>query len=122
MIQKIKSIIPVTALFALVPVAAFAQEYFGEVDTFFKNIGKFIDGVLIPLVFTLALLVFLWGMFKFFILGGDNEEARAKGKRLILWSIIGFVMMVSIWGIVNVVSSGLIPDTQPPKLPGTPTL
>ena len=54
-----------------------------------------IPGVtLIPMVFALSLLIFIWGMFKFFILGGANDEDRAKGKQLIIWAIIGFVLMV----------------------------
>ncbi len=101
------------------------QPYFGKVDSFFTNIVGFIDGVLIPFVFALALLIFIWGMFRFFILGGDNEDERAKGKQLILWSIIGMVIMVSIWGIVNVVAEGLfgtVTGGQVPTLPKTPTL
>jgi len=112
----------VSAVF-LLPVIASAQ-YFGEVDTLFGNALGFINNILIPFLFTLALLVFVYGMFKFFILGGDNEEERGKGKQLLMWAIIGFVLMISIWGIVNMLSDGIFGDfnDRVPDLPGTPTL
>lgn len=120
--QTYTAITAYIAVLFLLPFATFAQEYFGEVDTFFINIGGFIDNILIPLLFTLALLVFLFGMFKYFILGGGNESEREKGKQLIMYSLIGFVLMVSIWGIVNIIAGGLFGTATPPTIPGTPTL
>ncbi len=45
-------------------------------------------------------------MFQYFIMGGANEEKRDQGKQLMLWGVIGFVMMVSIYGLVNVIAEG----------------
>ena len=108
----------------LTPLFLFAAEpYFGEVDTFFGRVNGFIEDILIPLIFTVALVVFLFGMFKYFILGGDSDTEREKGRNLMVWSLIGFVLMVSIWGIVNMLAGGLFgTNNQPPRLPGTPTL
>lgn len=97
------------------PAISFAQ--LGTIDTFFNKIIGFINNILIPLIFGLALLVFIYGVYKYFILGGSNEEEQKKGKQLVLWAVIGFVLMVSIWGIVNIIAGGLFPDTQPPILP-----
>ena len=102
--KKITSSLTVLALIVL-PSVAFAQ--FGEIDNFISKISLFIQNRLIPLVFAVALLMFIWGMFKFFILGGDDEENRGKGKQLMLYSIAGFVLMVSIFGIVNLIANGL---------------
>lgn len=107
------------ALFAL-PVMAFAQ--FGDVDAFFLDINQFINGVLVPLVFAIAFLVFIWGVFNFFILGGGDEEKQKKGKSLMLYAIIGFVLMVSVWGVVNLISGGLgFDDEEIQNIPNTPT-
>lgn len=100
----------------ILPVVAAAQN-FGQIDTFFGKITGFINATLIPLVFALALLVFIYGMFNYFILGGASEDSREKGKQLIMWSVIGFVFMVSIWGIVNMLAGGIFPDNTPPKMP-----
>jgi hypothetical protein len=36
---------------------------------------------------------------------GGVEGKVEKGHQLMLWGIIGFVVMISLWGLVNVVSS-----------------
>ena len=64
-----------------------------------------INSVFIPVLFALAFRVFLWGVAKAYIFShGDSAEVE-KGHQLILWGIIGFVVMVSLWGLVNVVSN-----------------
>jgi len=97
------------ALYAILPIAVSAQEFDGSGDIagFFDGIMAFINDILIPLVFALALIVFMWGMFRFFILGGHNEDDKEKGKSLMLWAIVGFVLMVSIFGVVNLIAGGL---------------
>ena len=109
-----------TALTALLPVAAFAQ--FGEVNDFFQKILVFINNTLVPLIFALALLMFLWGVFKFFILGGD-DDSRQDGKKFMIWGILAFVMMVSVWGIVNALAGGLgfSKDENIQNIPNIPT-
>ncbi len=105
----------------LMPFIGHAQ-VFGAVGQFFIDIQTLIDTILIPLVFAIALLAFIWGMYLYFIQGGGSDDSRQKGKQLALWAVIGFVLMVSIWGIVNAVALGLFGTTAPPQLPGTPTL
>ncbi|MEZ4200646.1 MAG: pilin [Candidatus Paceibacterota bacterium] len=90
---------------AFLPAVALAQ--FGDINTFFGKITTFINDILIPLIFALALLMFIWGMFRFFIAGGHDEDAREKGKNLMLYAVVGFVLMVSIFGIVNLIANGL---------------
>ena len=80
-----------------------------------------IQTYLIPLVFALALLLFFWGMFRFFIYGGHDDEERKKGKSLMIWAVVGFVMMVSIWGIVRLITSGLgLNENNAPPIPTVP--
>jgi len=64
-----------------------------------------INGVLTPLIFAVAFITFLWGIYRYFIAGGDSDEGQKKGKQLMLYGIIGFVVMVSLWGLVNVVAT-----------------
>lgn len=67
-----------------------------------------LNTVVVPFVFALAFIVFLWGVFQAFIVGGTNEEKRKEGAKFIMWALIGFVVMISIWGLVNLTKS-LIP-------------
>lgn len=93
------------ATVVLTPVIALAQ--FGEINSFLNDISTFINGTLIPLVFAVALLVFIYGVFQYFILGGGDEGKREEGRQLMLYAIVGFVVMVSIFGIVNLIAGGL---------------
>ena len=77
-----------------------------------------LNTVVVPLVFALAFIVFLWGVFQAFILGAANEEKRKEGGKFVLWAVIGFVIMISIWGIVNLAVSALpTGDKTRPDLP-----
>lgn len=98
----------------LLPMIAGAQS--SNVDSI-QDVGKFlidlINNVAVPVIFALAFLVFIWGIFKYFIQGGHDEEARDSGKNLMLWGLIGFFVMVSVWGLVNIlVNSVRLDDTQ----------
>lgn len=96
------------ALIALTPLFAFAQSGdLGDLTSIFDAVLTFINNVLVPLVFALAFLMFIWGVFQYFILGSDDEGKRETGRSFMLYGIIGFVVMVSIWGIVNILSTGL---------------
>jgi hypothetical protein len=64
-----------------------------------------INDVLVPVIFALAFIVFLYGVAKAYIFSSGSEDAVSQGHRLILWGIIGFVVMISLWGLVNVVAS-----------------
>ncbi len=63
-----------------------------------------INGTLVPLVFAIAFIVFLWGAFQTFIQGANDDEVKTKGRNLMMWSIVGFAVMVSIWGLVNILT------------------
>lgn len=119
--MKYLSAFSLSLVVLVAPVLAFAQ--FGQINDFLDDVLTFINGTLIPIIFALALLIFIYGMFKFFILGGSDEEDRKKGQQLMLWAIIGFVLMVSIWGIVNLVAGGLgfSQDENIQNIPNVPT-
>ncbi len=60
----------------------------------------FINQFLIPLLLSFAFLMFLWGVFKYFIGGGTSAEERQEGQKYVLWSVIGFAIIFSVWGLV----------------------
>jgi len=66
----------------------------------------FVNGSLVPLFYALAFLMFLVGMVRYFFLE-QGEEGREKGKNLMLWGLIGFVVMFSVWGIVRLLLTAL---------------
>ncbi len=96
---------------AFVPALAFAQGTFAGLTDIFGGFTVLVNQVLVPLVFALAFLLFIYGVFKYVIQGGGDPDERDKGKQLMIWGIIGFVVMVSLWGIVNMLSGGVFGAT-----------
>src|SRR3989344_6963046 len=74
-----------------------------------------INGYLVPLVFTIALIVFLFGVARKYIFSNGDPNKVAEGHQIILWGIIGLVVMLSVWGLVNIVTSvfGLTGGSRP---------
>ncbi|MHB0865436.1 MAG: hypothetical protein ACYC1Y_00810 [Minisyncoccota bacterium] len=64
-----------------------------------------INFVLVPLLFAIAFIVFLYGITKAYIFSHGDPTEVGKGHRLILWGIVAFVVMISLWGLVNVVAN-----------------
>lgn len=85
---------------------------------FFNNIIEIVDVWLVQLVFTLAFLSFFWGVYKYFFQGASDEKERQKGRQFVIYGILGFVIMLSVWGIVNLVMGTLgLEDGTRPDLP-----
>lgn len=70
-----------------------------------QNLLYIINNILVPVLFAIAFLVFLYGIAKAYIFSTGDEEAVKQGHKLLLWGVIGFVVMISLWGIVNVVAN-----------------
>ena len=83
-------------------------------------VTQIINGVLVPLVFAIAFVVFIWGIFQYFIAGGHDEEAKEKGKSLMLYGLIGFFLMIAVWGLVNILLGTFNLNNGIPNLPGAP--
>ncbi|MEK7105044.1 MAG: hypothetical protein AAB868_03315 [Patescibacteria group bacterium] len=67
-------------------------------------VGCIISGSVIPLIITLALAMFIWGVIQYVI--NDQEEAKkAKGKEFMIWGIIGLTVMFGVWGLVKIVGT-----------------
>lgn len=86
-------------------------------STSFINI---INNIFIPLLFAVALLVFIYGVYKYFILGGADGKAREEGRSFVLWGVVGFTVIISVWGLVNVLMSIFNLDSG--NVPPAPTI
>jgi hypothetical protein len=77
-------------------------------------LSKAYDVVLQPvifLVFGIAFLVFIWGLVMF-IKDKDSVEGKETGKRNIIWGIIGMLIMVSVFGIINIIAGTIGADIK----------
>ena len=83
--------------------------------------------VLAYLIISLAVLVFMWGVFKYLASGGD-EEARKTGRTYIVWGIVSIAVIISVWGLVRILANSfgltnvgrtqVIPDGYGGSYPG----
>jgi hypothetical protein len=59
-----------------------------------------------PILITLALLYFFWGITKYIRAGGNSEELR-EGKNVMIYGVIAMFVMLAVWGLVVVVKNEL---------------
>jgi len=112
--KKIKQLSYSAALMLMLPFMVGAQGLAqdgtgGEFGGLLEDILGITNSLLIPFILGIGFLVFVWGMFQFFIYGGANEEAKDKGKSLMVYATLGFVLIIVFWGVVNLIaqSTGL---------------
>lgn len=113
MLNKIYKISLLASLF--LPVATFAQPL-NKTSGLLESAKDIVTKVLIPLVFTLALLFFFWGVAKYIWTQGDSKE---DGKKIMIWGIVALFVMSSVWGLVAFLQSELLggPGTNTVPIP-----
>lgn len=75
--------------------------------TFIDGIIGVFNTIIIPVIFALAFVAFIWGVLNYFFFSQGVEEKRAKGRQFVLWGILALVLMLSVWGVVNILLSTL---------------
>ncbi|MEK7669140.1 MAG: hypothetical protein AAB350_00915 [Patescibacteria group bacterium] len=90
-------------LIILLPMISFGVQL-GETSIFFTNLYNLVKMVLVPLVFTLALLFFFWGVAKY--IWSEGTE-KAQGKQIMIWGVVALFVMSSIWGLVYFIQDEL---------------
>ncbi len=84
---------------ALLPALAFAQ----EATSILEKVQSILN-LVVPIVMTLALLYFFWGLANY-ILGAGDEEKRKAGRDMMIWGVIALFVMASVWGLVEVLNN-----------------
>lgn len=62
-------------------------------------LGQIIN-TLVPIVLTAALLFFFYGLARFILAAGD-EDAKDRGKRIMIWGVLALFVMASVWGLIG---------------------
>jgi uncharacterized membrane protein YidH (DUF202 family) len=119
MLRKFSNFIVPSIL--LLPAVAVAQT---------DGINRLIDQVqilisrLVPVVIGLALLLFLFGVLRYLI--GKNAEDKEAARNYMIWGIIALFVMVSVWGLVQILSDTIFGTSGPreitpsiPRVPGS---
>ena len=114
-IMKKRFIIPGGVIVLLAPYAAYAQ------TTLFTLIAavRLLIQRTAPVVFSAAILFFLWGLAKY-MLKTDDVEGRTAARQIMFWGVITIFVMASLWGFVNLLDRTLGLDTN--NIPAYPAL
>jgi hypothetical protein len=118
MFEKISKYLAVTVATLSViifPVVTFAA------NTGLRNLVSELGGLiqaLIPIVIGLGVLIFVWGVLQYVLT--DEESGKEKGRMFMLWGIIALFVMVSVWGLVNILRETLMLNNATPSAPGIP--
>lgn len=80
------------------------------------NLVNTVINALVPIIISLALVVFFWGLVTYIVQLG-NEEKRKEAMQLMIWGVIAIFVMVSIWGIIRLLQSTFKVTSQDPIVP-----
>ena len=74
----------------------------GDYKELLKKILDNIVNPIITLMVAVAVLYFLWGVFEF-VRNAESSEERKKGGLHMLWGAIGLFIMISAYGVLNLI-------------------
>jgi hypothetical protein len=87
------------------------------------TLGSIIEDKIVPLldqvlvlIMAVAVVVFVWQVIRYFVLTAETD--RKNAGLYVMYSIIGFFVVLSLWGIVNVLS-GTFGISNTTNNPGT---
>jgi hypothetical protein len=90
-----------------------------NIQNFKGVVDCLIGGILTPLIslaMGLALVYFLWGVIKYIRQAGD-EKSREEARKVMSFGIIALFVMVSVWGLVRIITETLNLNNQEPRTP-----
>lgn len=80
------------------PSLALAADAFSIAGT----IGQWLSYI-IPILITLAVVYFIWGVIQYLIAGDEEKKKKATG--MITAGLIGLFIIIAFWGIVRLVTN-----------------
>lgn len=85
-------------LAVVLPSVALAADAFSIVGI----IGQWL-GYIIPILITLAVVYFIWGVIQYLIAGDEEKKKKATG--MITAGLIGLFIIIAFWGIIRLVTN-----------------
>ncbi len=56
----------------------------------------------VPVLVALGVVYFVWGVISYVI--ADSDEAKTKGRDMMVFGIIGLAVIISVWGLVYILT------------------
>lgn len=97
-------------------VPSFCPGGFGSITEILNYFTCLISGSVVPLLMSIATIMFIWGVIQY-VINAEDSTKREEGRNFIIWGIIGLFVLVSIWGIVKLLTvtfgfNNVIPQLQ----------
>jgi Type IV secretion system pilin len=79
-----------------------------------------INNSIIPLMFALAVVFFIYGVIQFVILGAGDETKRTQGRQHMIWGVIALAVMLGVWSLAGIIggtfglNTRILPGVRPP--------
>jgi hypothetical protein len=101
----------IASLFVLAPGIAAAAYEASSLDEIIDSFNDIVNQA-IPVLITFAVLYIIFAVVRYIIAGDD--EKKKEGKNMVLWGIGGLFIILSIWGLVNILTNTFSLDNQAP--------
>jgi len=104
---------------AATPAFAFAQGFGTNGFLGLLDAANMLINRLIPFIIALTVLIFLYGVLRFVI--ANDAEKRKEARGYMVWGVISLFVMVSVWGLVNILVRTFSLDNNAPIAPALPS-
>ena len=110
----------IVTLISLLPGIALGQTVITDANSLVAKLTS-LGNVATTILIALAVIYIIWHTVQF-IMNASNEEERAKNRTGILWGIVGLAIILSIWGLVALLTNTFKTDNRQPveKFPTLP--
>ena len=91
----------------------------GSNKDFADIVSLIISSILNPVMLLLvagAIVYFMWGALTY-VQRGEDEGDRAKGVNMMWYGIVAIFVMISVWGLVNILINTFDLNTTAPAIP-----
>lgn len=107
--KKIKKVLP----FGLAFLPLFAGAVANVNDLF--NLTEEILGKVVPLLIGVAVVIILYAAVRY-VTAAEDEEKKKNAKSMLIYAIVALFVMVSIWGLVSILTNTLSLDNDIPDI------
>lgn len=123
MAKKAKFVLLTSAVALVFPSIVFAQGWGATIEYVLTVLKDIVGSYAIPLLMTIAIAVFVYGVVKYIAAAGDTEKMK-EAKGYIIYGILGLFVLVAFWGLITAVvyTFGLQNSNPPITLPPAPFL
>ncbi|MFA6601455.1 MAG: pilin [Candidatus Paceibacterota bacterium] len=107
MSKNLRLLLAITVAYYPLTVLAQAQ----TLKTLISTVAGYFNSIL-ALIMGLAVVIFVWYIIQYYIRPNEN---RAEAAQYVMWAVLGFFIILSMWGIVNVLINTFNLGTNNPK-------